>query len=628
MNNPFIKNLLYAIFAVFITCRPGVASELPASLQEKLKNVKQPSQAIAILQNEEHRISRWPIAQQGEYYNLLALWQEQASELDAAISSYTKVIKLFEQNETTPQLVDAYIERAYIRYLKTYDKAIYCDDRRKALQLARDLTDPELLVKALTALAFCYSSSEQFTKGLKLLSEAVTIASQNSLSPNRQAMIYNATASIYDSNLIYDKTSEYLKKAYDLWASVDDRQDMFNMLHSLVDSEISQGNWQQAERYVDELFKLAKSSPEFSDFFFFAHYNKGILNFKKADFETAITALKNAASLKETTSESYFVRNTFGYLMFANIMLENREQAVKAAEIFLSLSPKLEKEKTLRLLAQAILSLERGNESQGIASLLKIIEHQSKQQVKFTKNAISSASANHNNNIALYENQILKQKLAIQELNLNAVKDKQRIAKQTTLIISLVIATLASLVIFLYYSRRFFKIRSQTDFLTKIANRSYIFEKGQDLLKTALKKQLNFSVIIFDIDHFKKINDNYGHEVGDQAIIAAANQAKHWIRKKDLLGRIGGEEFLILLPESDHHTAYEIAERIRQGVANKTFRFGQHHVSFSISLGVAALTKEKFLDLLILSADKALYQAKKAGRNQSVLAKINSETPS
>jgi len=125
---------------------------------------------------------------------------------------------------------------------------------------------------------------------------------------------------------------------------------------------------------------------------------------------------------------------------------------------------------------------------------------------------------------------------------------------------------------------------------------------------------------MFDIDNLKAINDQYGHDVGDLAITACARRAQHWLKQTDILGRIGGEAFLIILPETEQAQAVEIAERLRASIESNPFLLNAVKLSYTISVAVAMLTPQihELVDI-IKQADMGMYQAKNKGRNQVVV---------
>ena len=122
---------------------------------------------------------------------------------------------------------------------------------------------------------------------------------------------------------------------------------------------------------------------------------------------------------------------------------------------------------------------------------------------------------------------------------------------------------------------------------------------------------------MFDLDRFKSINDRYGHHTGDEVLTAFCRLASSQLRPNDLFGRIGGEEFASLLPDTGHHDAVWLAERVRSAFETSSHTFGQHAFGSTVSVGVA-ITDEELCDLsaLLNAADQALYRAKVLGRNR------------
>ncbi len=158
---------------------------------------------------------------------------------------------------------------------------------------------------------------------------------------------------------------------------------------------------------------------------------------------------------------------------------------------------------------------------------------------------------------------------------------------------------------------------SRTDSLTETYNRRHFFEIATHECSVAERYQQPLSLIMFDIDNFKKFNDIYGHQVGDEVLKRITQVAREQLRSVDILARYGGEEFTVLLPKSNTREALIVAERIREKVADCKLDTGNGVVGITISIGVAEYFPDQLtLDDLIRNADKALYKAKEMGRNQ------------
>lgn len=154
---------------------------------------------------------------------------------------------------------------------------------------------------------------------------------------------------------------------------------------------------------------------------------------------------------------------------------------------------------------------------------------------------------------------------------------------------------------------------SMVDFLTKIFNRRALFEKLEQEKSRSDRYSNPFSILMIDIDHFKNINDSYGHLVGDNVLIQVAATIGKIIRKIDFLGRYGGEEFMVILPEINLSGGVNVAEKIRLKIQDSPLT---DNIKLTISLGVAEYKAGTSIDDLISLADSMLYAAKKNGRNQ------------
>jgi diguanylate cyclase (GGDEF)-like protein len=177
------------------------------------------------------------------------------------------------------------------------------------------------------------------------------------------------------------------------------------------------------------------------------------------------------------------------------------------------------------------------------------------------------------------------------------------------------------------------------DGLTNAYNRRYLNDHLKNEVARCLRKKTDLVCLFIDIDFFKKINDNYGHQVGDAVLIKLVTLMKEQVRAGDIVARYGGEEFTVILPDTNIQLAHEIAERIRHKVEDQQLVINDETIHITVSIGMASLNQvksemntndkdtlhitEQYLDkLLIGKADEALYQAKQAGRNQVVIKEM------
>jgi len=158
---------------------------------------------------------------------------------------------------------------------------------------------------------------------------------------------------------------------------------------------------------------------------------------------------------------------------------------------------------------------------------------------------------------------------------------------------------------------------SLTDPLTGVANRRDFLQTGERLLMRTRTADQPATLLMFDLDCFKSINDKFGHGTGDEILVTFCRLATNHLRANDLFGRIGGEEFACLLPNTRLQEAFGLAERIRAAVESASYHAGENAVRVTVSVGVAS-SNDTTSDLagLLKEADEALYRAKEAGRNR------------
>ncbi len=164
------------------------------------------------------------------------------------------------------------------------------------------------------------------------------------------------------------------------------------------------------------------------------------------------------------------------------------------------------------------------------------------------------------------------------------------------------------------------------DGLTGLFNHRYLYEKLEEEIKSMLRSDAPLSIILLDIDYFKKINDQHGHTVGDEALKGIRATIKGLIRSTDIAGRYGGEEFMVILPDTNLEDTYQVAEKIRTGIEEEVYC--TKNIKITISAGIAQFAENinkaevhdylKLVNSFVNVADGNLYQAKASGRNLTV----------
>lgn len=190
-----------------------------------------------------------------------------------------------------------------------------------------------------------------------------------------------------------------------------------------------------------------------------------------------------------------------------------------------------------------------------------------------------------------------------------------------------VVSTIAFLLMCTERSQRDLERSARLDYLTGIYNRGAIEELAAAQLAQAQRHGMPMSLMVVDIDHFKRINDELGHAAGDKALAETVKLFRTLLRTEDLIGRLGGEEFVVLMPDTDAIQARNAGERLRRAVANNPLQLDPGERPMTVSIGVAEFRAEDAgFARLLLRADSALYAAKRGGRNRVQVDQLQTET--
>jgi diguanylate cyclase (GGDEF)-like protein len=215
------------------------------------------------------------------------------------------------------------------------------------------------------------------------------------------------------------------------------------------------------------------------------------------------------------------------------------------------------------------------------------------------------------------QNELLANQNKIKHLKIIVAENKKYGQQRNIIILIITVIVFFILLLRQIKVRKKLKYLAKTDSLTKLYNRRTLFEKGAEAVERAKNEKNSLSVILLDVDFFKSINDNYGHDIGDEVIKIIAELGSETMRSRDLFARLGGEEFAGILPGVGCDEAKAIAERLREKVANKDLSALEIKQKLTVSIGVACLDQvDTSFDDLLNAADIAMYFAKANGRNR------------
>jgi diguanylate cyclase (GGDEF)-like protein len=239
------------------------------------------------------------------------------------------------------------------------------------------------------------------------------------------------------------------------------------------------------------------------------------------------------------------------------------------------------------------------------------------------KNTIALLTKKHALTQKKEVNELLKNENKLKGLQIAKIQNQEQ---NHYYLIVLIVSTIAVFILLfirqLVLRKKLIKL-AKVDVLTGIANRTVLFELGGKMIEEQSKQPRELSVVLLDVDNFKSINDKYGHQVGDKVLIQIALLGCEAMRSRDLFSRLGGEEFVALLPNTSIAEAKAIAERIKEKISTFDFQLLGCGQQVTVSLGVVCLCQlnneaENSFDTLLHAADLAMYQAKARGKNQVI----------
>lgn len=574
-----------------------------------------------------------------------------AEFLEHLIKQHSTHLSAIQRSELQLHLADNYL------LLGELSKAIALERL-----LANELTvlNNESLIRYYLIKSTIYSYSGQADKSLAILNTAEQQVEQLE-NEKLKSKVYGALASFYVYNHDDIKALDYFYKSYEIIKRSGDLLDLAYIESTMAKSYEYLFDYDKAlELQLKALAYFLKNDLMFDSLVSYFHSAKIYLKMKRGQ-EAIASSQKMLAMAGQVANENLVY---YGYIILAEAYL--LEQDIAQANHYLSLSSqyfdKLEDvanianhlyiqaaielaqnltDQAAKTLAKAQLLSEQIPIENSITSLLKLANLQTELAVqqndyrlayKYQQDFIALNEQHYNKvrEIARsrhkvefdikqvkLEKQLLKKDKELNEFSLQEIKQQQ--ALQNTIMFSVLLLFLLLLLFSWrqYRLKRKFSVLANTDFLTGVANRRKIMDFAESQWLELKSDNHNFCLIIFDLDHFKSINDEFGHPAGDLILKSITETAQRAIREHDILGRIGGEEFLVVLNNTPLVEATEIAYRIKSDIEKTPINDGENVIKITASFGVAQKRAQlhSFKDLL-KNADKALYAAKERGRNR------------
>lgn len=474
-----------------------------------------------------------------------------------------------------------------------------------------------LYIKAKQELAYSYSLAELFEISLKDMQEAYVEAF--ALNDRLLVAIINETyGAIYGYMLEHEKSLEYYRKALDSYESLGYKAHISEAIYGIA---TTYRYWKKYPLAIEN-FKRYQNKVNYTpneNLTYFGAYGLGMTFAEQGECTQALPVIEEAfqlAGLDDYDAELYKRKAS---CLIQLKQFDAADKALVEANKIFQLLPELMgtawQLETLKI--ASTLESERGNYQKGF-QLLALYNQ------KYTELLIKNSSSRAINirSALEIERKDIEKALSNQRTKADLLEIKNREQKslqQSYFIIFLLTALMVVIVVITFQFRNNRKMAelSIKDHLSGLYNRRYVFQYLDKLIAGTLLEKDCLAIFVLDIDDFKSINDNYGHPIGDLVIEKVADIAKNMLRSEDVIGRIGGEEFLCVLPKSSSDTAKKIAMRMKEEISAYLFNIEQGHTfSVTVSIGVSCISQEvDNSKALYALADQALYRAKNSGKN-------------
>ena len=494
-------------------------------------------------------------------------------------------------------------------YISPTQSILYAE---QAVELAKKFNDVRLEHKAYNNLANSYVLLKDYKNSIHYLEEALNKSERIGDVDLILKDIYK-TADVFSSSKNHTKSIEYYNKALKINEITDNRSEVAFSLNRIGLEYKKAGQYKNASKFFLKALRFEEENErvlrrdeykQISDFYTSRGEEEKALEYYKL-FSTMKDTIASAERSQKISNMQTRYEEEQKQRQFELLQKEKEIQDLELQQLILQ-QEKDEKESEAKQRSQQIKSLNREKE-------LKVT------QLK----------------IAQYEkDNIQKQIISIQKDNeiRDLELDKQEFT-QRVLIYAIIVISFFTFIGF-YLAFKYFnttkKLNSanikleqiaKTDPLTELSNRREMLEKMEHEQIRFSRSRKPFVLLMSDIDAFKKINDNYGHACGDFILKSLANQMKSTARKQDIACRWGGEEFLMLLPETDLEGGFALAEKIRKDIETTSYVFGDNRITLTMTFGVSVYNRPMDIDYCIKMADEALYRGKRQGKNCVVMSK-------
>ena len=576
----------------------------PAGTLSKLKSLE------ASFEAADGETQLWYLLRRAQAHN--ALFMHEDFEADIELTRAARV------SGASPELV---------LWLQTYTgiTEIRHGELKRGINILADVSEQalnidarRLYVFATQELAFTRGLLEQYDTSLEELQRAYQVA----LELNQRdliAMVNDAFGAVYAYIGDYPRSIQFYMRSLEDFQELGYREHIASVIQGLASTYRYAGQWEEAERYFNRYLEVTSYAPGDSRLFY-GNYGLALTFAEQGDCERAVPQIKEA--LRHHGPEDYdaeLLKELAICEAQAGDIAAAEEALESAAEVFKAL-PELDGTTWELELDYVRSQIEyyRGDASEGFDILDDYHKAYVEQLAAQSSNSMNMLRAGLENERKDLEIALLERQAELKELQVASHQQANRYQRYLIMFGAVLgLMVLAGFIFQWRFNRRLLAL-SHRDDLSGLYNRAYIFDYLDGVIPRITVDSGGLSVILIDIDNFKAINDSYGHPMGDEVIRQVANVAQGTLRNRDILGRIGGEEFLCVLPRTNSSQCEQVAQRLLDAIVSEVFTADDgSKFSVSISIGTADFDGSiRNSDELYSRADRALYLSKADGKGR------------
>ena len=559
-------------------------------------------------------------------------------------------------------------------YINRSDNDTALGYANKAVKAARETADTVQLAHAHLNITLAYLNNSRWDLAMESCDQASQLAEQLG-NPVLRAMKENLYGCIYANFGDYEKAVEHSLRAINLFTACGNLREMASAHNNLGIVYFKAKDWEKALRHYGEALGVARRNGDrrlVSNIL----NNLGVLYYEQDDYEKALQYYLQSLDLERALESELGVAIALGNIGGVYEKQGLKEKALAAYRESLAVSRKKDDRWGV---ANNLLTIGRvlGSKGQFAAALASAKEGLAEAEAIKSKelesdgfetlSGIYEAAGDYRNALDSFKSYWKKEQEVFNEETRKRMGDLRtqyeisrrageiELLKKDSAILSLEVSrghvlhtgllsglVMAAGLVFLLFNRNRLKARAnadiqrkneelrdayqkleeaaRTDPLTRLSNRRHVMELAQAESFRFERSHRPFCVVLGDIDHFKAVNDTYGHDAGDFVLSSVSTLMRTELRKQDAVGRWGGEEFLWILPETGEEGALKVAERVRQRIETSPLAYDGKTLRITMTFGVACYDAESGFEDCVRQADAALYRGKEGGRNRVVLA--------